>query len=283
MNLPVLSLDDLSLKSFPLASQSPLSLDVPCRALISLDYDGTLREEQPPHIEKAFFELMREWRPLGIRWGINTGRSLSFLFSDYREISDIMPDFICTCERYVYMVDEKSGILRAAVDYNERCAAEAGELTARYSQQVQAAFAHLRISHPDIHWEGDDADPLSLIAADNESMEILLPALEEIARNCPGLALQRATRYMRYCDARHHKGSALRHVAETWGVAEKDCFIMGDGSNDLDAFRSFPCAYNAAPRAAHISVHDYLRQQGGRSDFSSVTEALLAWRECKKG
>ncbi len=279
MNLPVLSLDDLSLTSFPHASQKPLSLEAPCRALISLDYDGTLREEEPPHIEPAFFELMRAWRPLGIRWGINTGRSLSFFFSDYREISNIMPDFICTCERYVYMVDEQSGILHAAVDYNERCAAESGELTERYAQQVQAAFAQLRISHPDLLWEGDDADPLSLIAADNETMEQLLPTLEEIAGMCPGLALQRATRYMRYCDARHHKGSALRHVVEAWGVVEQDCFIMGDGSNDLDAFRSFPSAYNAAPRTAHISVHRHLLQQGGRSDFSSVTEALLAWQE----
>ena len=86
-----------------------------CRWLISLDYDETLRQTPPAEpVPAVFFELMRSWRSLGIRWGINTGRTLPYLCQELLPASPFLPDFICTCERFVYLAGE-DGVLRLEI------------------------------------------------------------------------------------------------------------------------------------------------------------------------
>ena len=89
-----------------------------CRALVSLDYDGTLRHEQSG-IHPDFAPTIRSLRAQGVRWGINTGRSLRKLEPELAALP-LMPDFICTCERYVYLADAE-GRLHPASAYNARC------------------------------------------------------------------------------------------------------------------------------------------------------------------
>ncbi len=270
------TLDDSSLSSFEMLPARARGGAGEVRYLISLDYDGTLRGLQPPHIESAFFELMEQWHGYGVRWGINTGRSLRYLLEDFLLQSRVLPDFICTCERYAYYTDV-TGVLRACLDYNRRCHADHEELRERYCEPVTAAFALMREFYPAVEWAIDPSDPLSIATSDAQMMEQLLPFIYHLQGKYPELGMQRADRFMRFCDARYHKGSALRQICQHWGVDEARCFLMGDGENDLDAFRLFPRATCAAPSHAHPDVVDYVRERGGDVSSRTVREALGRW------
>ncbi len=250
---------------------------MPCRWLIALDYDGTLRNESGAAVSPSFFELMQRWRPLGVRWGINTGRSMPYLLEELRPLLPFLPDFLGTCERYVHMADA-SGRLRAARRYNERCFADNLALREACLPAVRAALARLRRERPELVWEYAQDDPLSVEAADAETMEEMMPSLRRLELSLPGAAMQRAGRYLRFSDARYSKGSALAYVARTWRLSAESLVIMGDGHNDLGAFRLFPAAFCAAPAGAHPLVADYLRRHGGYlSPCEGVEEALQHW------
>ena len=247
-----------------------------CRWLISLDYDGTLRERVGPPIPAAFFELMAAWRSKGVRWGINTGRSLPYLVDDLLTCSPVMPDFVCTCERYVYLADG-SGRVRPEHGHNDKCRADNEALRDEILPHVQAGFEALRRELPHLQWKVAGDDPLSVEATDAATMEQLAPGLAAIIAPLHGVAMERAGRYMRYSDARYSKGTALAHVAHSWRVPEENIFIMGDGHNDLGAFKLFPRAFCAAPLNVHPDIAAYLGDTGGHVSEKGVLEALHYW------
>ncbi len=248
-----------------------------CRWLVSLDYDGTLRAEQGDPVPHSFLALMEKWRPFGVRWGINTGRGLPYLLGDLQPALAQLPDFLCTCERYVHLADAQ-GCLRPVLPHNERCMADNLALRAACLPMVRARLEKLRRERPDLRWEYAADDPLSVEAQDSATMDAMLPALAALADVLPGAAIQRADRYLRFCDARHNKGSALACVARSWAVPAARLAIVGDGHNDLDAFRLFPAAWCAAPRGAHPEVVSWLREHGGYlSPARGVEDALLHW------
>ncbi len=257
----------------------------PCRWLVALDYDGTLRSPHGDPVPASFLELMRRWRPLGLRWGINTGRSLPYLLGELLPLLPELPDFLCTCERYVHMADAR-GRLRAARLHNGRCLVDNLALRERCLPVVQAAMAQLRRERPELQWEYAADDPLSIEALDSATMEEMLPTLRQLERMLPGAAIQRAERYLRFSDARHDKGSALAYVARAWRVPGERLFIMGDGQNDIGAFELFPEAFCAAPATAHPEVLAYLRARGAYvSSGTGVEEALRHWfqQRCLSG
>lgn len=248
----------------------------PCRLLVSLDYDGTLRAEGESGVHPAFFEHMSTLRHHGVRWGVNTGRSLHKLAGELASFP-YQPDFICTCERYAYMADER-GHLRPAAEHNTRC--HAANLAVR--ELVLPAWLELlprlRQLHPGCAWEIAADDPLSIEAADSAALDALMPRLSDFAQQWPTVAIQRAGRFMRLSDSRFTKGSALRHIQQAWRVPEECLFLMGDGHNDIDAFRHFPRAFCAAPANAHPDVLHWLRAHGGYiSPEPGVLQALLHW------
>lgn len=246
-----------------------------CRWLVSLDYDGTLRREDEG-VEAEFFPLMSALRPHGVRWGINTGRSLHKMAADLVHFPHL-PDFLCTCERYVYLAEE-DGRLAPAAAHNARCHRANMQLREALLPTWLPALDELRRAHPDCTWEVAADDPLSIEAVDSATMDTLMPHLLPFARE--GVAIQRAGRFMRLSDARYSKGSALRCVRENWAVAEESLFLMGDGHNDIDAFRHFPAAFRAAPRTAHPDVLAWLREHGGYlSPSLGVVEALRHWAQ----
>lgn len=247
----------------------------PCRWLVSLDYDGTLRAEEPPHISKAFLELMQAWRPLGVRWGINTGRTLPYLYSELQAIVPCLPDFICTCERYIYLADA-NGHLQPETEHNQQCERLNLKLRQRLQPILHCKLAEIRRCHPELKWELAATDPLSIEAADSPTMDAIVPHLMPLTT--PGIAIQRAGRYLRFADAQFSKGTALAYICRTWGIPQQRLFIMGDGHNDLHAFCQFPGAFCAAPADAHPEVIAELRQMGGYiSPASGVEEALRTW------
>ncbi len=248
-----------------------------CRWLIALDYDGTLRQETGSPVPPAFFELMQRWRAQGVRWGINTGRNMPYLLEELEPLLPFLPDFLCTCERYVHMADA-AGRLRAARLHNRRCLADNLALRVRCLPAVQAALARLRRERPELEREYAADAPLSVEAVDADTMEEMLPALRRLEAALPGAAMQRAGRYLRFSDARYSKGSALAYVARAWRVPAERLAIVGDGHNDLGAFRLFPSAFCAAPSGAHPEVVAYLREQGGYiSPCAGVEDALRHW------
>lgn len=251
-----------------------LPASTPCRLLISLDYDGTLRREDAHAVEPAFFELMQALRPAGVRWGINTGRNLRKLSGELLGFP-YMPDFICTCERYAYVADEH-GALRPMAEHNAQCHRANMELRDTLREPWQQTLARLRERCPALRWEIAADDPLSIEAADSATMDEIMPHIAHMATG--HVAIQRAGRFMRLSDARFTKGSALRCVQQLWHVPEHSLFLMGDGHNDIDAFRHFPRAYCAAPATAHPDVLHWLQAHGGYiSPEPGVLHAISHW------
>lgn len=249
----------------------------PCRWLISLDYDGTLRSPSGRLVPMDFFHLMARWRDDGVRWGINTGRALPYLLEELAECSPFMPDFVCTCERYVHQADEE-GRLQPARAHNAVCREANLALREFFVPILQKFMAHLRRRYPEWQWSYAPSDPLSLVTSDSREMDKLYPWLEELVEGREEIAIQRAGRYLRFSDARFSKGTALACVAERWGVLPPRMMLMGDGHNDLDAFRLFPSAFCAAPSDAHPAVADWLQRHGGYlSPERGVMEALKHW------
>lgn len=249
-----------------------------CRWLISLDFDGTLwQEHASPPLEPAFFELMQAWRERGVRWGINTGRTLEYLFSDYLQHAPCMPDFICTCERFVYLASE-DGRLRPLAGHNAAARTAAAELRQWMRPLLHAELEKIRNRSPHLQWQLAVDDPLSVEARDGETMDALAEPLGEFLEEYPLVSMQRAGRYMRLADARFNKGSALAHVLQEWEVLPQYLMMAGDGHNDVDAFRRFPTAFCAAPAGAHAEVCAWLRRHGGHvSPQSGVMELLQTW------
>ena len=253
--------------------------DGECRWLLSFDFDGTLRSRTGPCISPEFFELMAVWRSSGVRWGINTGRSLPDLLESILPVSPILPDFICSCERYVYIASPKSGKLHPAQEHNTRCARDNEQLHQRFDKHVALGFAAIQASQLELQWSIALDDSFSIEAVNSATMDAISPQIEAMLPHLPGLCMQRAGRYMRLSDTRYNKGSALRHVAKLWHVDEESLFIIGDGHNDLDAFRQLPRAFCSAPAQSHPDVLAYLRANDGHISSGGVIEALHVWNK----
>lgn len=243
-----------------------------CRLLVSLDYDGTLRPEGESRAPADFFDYMSRLRPQGVRWGLNTGRNLRKLAAELAHFP-YMPDFICTCERYAYLADAE-GTLHPAAEHNARCCRANLDLRRKILPAWQSALARLRRELPHCQWELAADDPLSIEAADSETMDTLMPLLAHMAEG--QVSIQRAGRFLRLSDAGFTKGSALECICTAWQVPAERLFLMGDGHNDLDAFRHFPGAYCAAPADAHPDVLDWVRCHGGAIQ-PTVRAALEQW------
>lgn len=257
-----------------------LPFDGPCRWLLSLDYDETLRSPHPGQaVPQEFFELMQRWRSRGIRWGINTGRSLPYLCQELLPCSPFLPDFICTCERYVYTA-QPDGALVPLRAHNEHCRIHNMEVRERVQPLLHAQLQVLRAQFKHLEWVLAADDPLSVEARDSATMDAIMTFLQPFVHSLSGVTAQRAGRYMRLADARYCKGTALRTVAEQWNVPEECWALLGDGHNDLQAFRLFPKAFCAAPANAHPDVRAYLLSGGGYvSSSTGVMEILQLWHD----
>ena len=255
----------------------------PCRWLLAMDYDGTLRAadlDDPTPIDPGFFGLMQRLRSRGVRWGVNTGRDLPYFLEDFADVAPFLPDFICTCERYVYMADEE-GRLQPLAEHNEEADRATSELrsaiTAPYAEFMEA----LRRRFTNLHWRFSAHDPLSIEAEDVDTMNLLADLIDPFLGVWENVVMQRAGRYMRLADIRYNKGTALQCVARRWNVPDDSVAMVGDGHNDLDMFRAFPRGFRAAPGEAHPEVLEFLQAHGGYiAPRGGVMQALQHWRKC---
>lgn len=260
-----------------LAAETPC----PCRWLVALDYDGTLRSPVGSPVPAAFTDMMEALRPYGVRWGINTGRSLGYLCEELLPCLTHLPDFICTTERFAYLADE-TGRVRPATDFNRESYEANRELRRTLAPALTAEMARIARLHPGWEWVFAPNDPLSVQARDGATMDGIAPLLQPFVDALPGVAMQRAGRFMRLSDARYNKATALTYVMEQWQLAPDRLFAMGDGHNDLDVFRRFPSAFFGCPADAHPEIIAWVREQGGHvSTEAGVCGLLRAWfAEC---
>lgn len=250
-----------------------------CRWLISLDYDETLRTHDPAQpVPADFYELMRQWRPLGVRWGINTGRTLPYLCGELLPEAPFLPDFICTCERFAY-VAQQDGTLQPLREHNARCHEHNMQVRRRVMPLLHAQLETMRASLPNLQWIIAPTDPLSIEAEDSATMDGIMAFLAPFIAGLEGVAAQRAGRYMRLADSRYCKGTAMQTVARVWQVPPERWALLGDGHNDMHAFRLFPQAFCGAPSTAHPDVIEWLRAHGGYvSSTPGVMEILHIWQ-----
>lgn len=250
-----------------------------CRWLLSFDYDDTLRTCDPANpVSADFYELMRAWRPLGIRWGINTGRTLPYLCEELLPTAPFLPDFICTCERYVYIA-QADGSLQPLSEHNARCVEHNAHVREHVTPLLHQQLEMLRRKQPGLQWIISPTDPLSVEAVDSATMDEIMLYLSPFIDGLKGACAQRAGRYMRLADARYCKGTALQTVARQWHVPASHWCMLGDGHNDLHAFRMFSEAFCGAPVNAHPDVISWLRNHGGYvSSSAGVMEILHAWK-----
>lgn len=251
----------------------------PCRWLVALDYDGTLRSPVGAPVSESFLSLMEAWRPYGVRWGINTGRSLGYLCEDLLPCLTHLPDFICTTERFAYLADEAGRVCPAA-EFNRESYEANGVLRRTLAPLLTAEMKRIRQHHPEWEWVFAPNDPLSVQAKDTATMDGIAPLLQPFVDGLAGVAMQRASRFMRLSDARYNKATALAYVMEQWNVAADRLFTMGDGHNDLDVFRRFPESYFGCPADAHPEILAWVRERGGYvSAEPGVCALLKTWFE----
>lgn len=234
------------------------------RWLFSFDFDGTLwGSDRRPQISMRFFELMRRWRAqYGVRWGINTGRSMEYLWREYAPLAPFAPDFVVTSERYVSMAGPK-GRLAPDVARNACCRREHALLFERFHDVLEALFLELRERYPSSRWSRSPEDPYAIEVEHIPDLDLFSPHMQALLARCPGLSVQRAGPYLRFCHAGYNKGTSLLHLAQAWNVAARRIVILGDGHNDLDAFRLLPSAFRGGPANAHRDVRAFLESSGG--------------------
>ncbi len=253
----------------------PAPLSDTCSYLISLDYDGTLlpRRTKVEEIDRQVFTLLERLREQRVRWGINTGRNLRDMAAALCALP-LQPDFLCTCERYVYLVGA-DGAWHALSEHNAACYAANQRLREEVLPAWNEPLRRIHTALPQAVWHISSTDPLSIEAVDGETMDLLMPHVLAFAQSLPGSTVQRAGKYLRLADARYNKGIALQAVQRAWHLPEHALFIMGDGHNDLDAFRTFPHAVCAAPLSAHADVLHWISTHYG-TVYASVADALRA-------
>lgn len=241
-----------------------LSANTAPRWILSFDYDGTLRDSKAtPPVSEEFFRFIRTYRDrFGIRWGINTGRGFDYLMEEYAAFAPFSPDFIITCERYVYTAQPEN---TPAPDTkgNEHCRKAHEKIFAKYHTPIENLFARMKNEFPHCAWIRSADDPHAIEATAPGVLDILMPLIETFLHTAPELSVQRADPYLRFCHTDFNKGSSLSRAAHQLSATAHRIFIIGDGHNDLDAFRRFPTALLACPSNAHADVTAYISVHGG--------------------
>lgn len=234
------------------------------RWLFSFDFDGTLwGGDLLPPISERFFALMLQWRETyGVRWGINTGRSMEYWWSEYGPVAPFSPDFVVTCERYVSMAFA-SPLLQPERERNARCRRAHEELFERYHGPLEELFLILRERYPASRWSRSPEDPYAIEVEHIPDLDLFSPHMAALLARCPGLSVQRAGPYLRFCHEDYNKGTSLLHIARAWQVPQERIVALGDGHNDLDVFRLLPAAWRGGPANAHPDVRAYLLEHGG--------------------
>lgn len=202
--------------------------------LISTDFDGTLVDHgaSPPVVPELFLAL-QELRERGVRWAVNTGRTLGHLEEGLTTEFGfpIEPDYAIVEERDIYRRGP-GGRWEPFGDWNgkgERDHEAMFHLAGGLLSEV-LAFLERFSGATAIH---DRGRFIGAITANNPDMDRLCGFLDKMRARLPVFSYQRNTIYVRFCHEAYSKGTALGELARLLEVGREQVFAAGDHQNDL--------------------------------------------------
>jgi hydroxymethylpyrimidine pyrophosphatase-like HAD family hydrolase len=256
--------------------------------LISTDFDGTLIEHgNPAPFAPLLMEVLGGLRQRGVKWAINTGRTLHSLIEGLDTFAlPLLPDFALTSEREIFRpASNGSGGWEDFSDWNVRCDRAHRELFDRAAPLLREAVAFLEKQTGaralyDHHARGREGQPelAGLVARDGEQMDEIVAFLDALAQREPQLGYQRNSIYLRFCHVDYHKGATLAELGRLTRVPTESIFAVGDHHNDIPMLDGKHAGRVACPANSIEAVKEIVSSAGGyvaSADYSAgVLEAL---------
>jgi HAD superfamily hydrolase (TIGR01484 family) len=241
--------------------------------LISTDFDGTLVEHgNPTPFSPLLIDTLHALRRRGVRWAINTGRTLPLLIEALTVFDlPVQPDFALTSEREIYQpAPDGSGRWVDFGDWNERAASAHRQFFAAASPLLEEMLGFVRENTAariiyDHHARGNEGSPelAGLVAHDESETDRIVEYLETIKPRLPDFNYQRNTIYIRFCHAAYDKGSTLAELGRLIGAGAESIFAVGDHHNDIPMLDGAHARLAACPSNSVAAVKDAVRAAGG--------------------
>jgi 3-deoxy-D-manno-octulosonate 8-phosphate phosphatase KdsC-like HAD superfamily phosphatase len=247
--------------------------------LLSTDFDGTLINHiAKPPVVPELFTMLRHLHGEGVKWAVNTGRTLWHLEQGIREEYrfPVEPDFVIVEERDIYR-RTRSGGWEPFGEWNQRSAAHLEELfrlAGPLLTEVLAFLERLDGAQP-IH---DRGRFIGAMTGTLEDMDRLCVFLDKLRAGMPVFNYQRNTIYVRFCHIDYSKGTALGELTRYLGLPPAQVFAAGDHHNDLPMLDPRFAGFITCPSNSCEEVKLAVRTAGGylaRGEASAgVVEAL---------
>ncbi len=230
--------------------------------LISTDFDGTLVfEGSPEPFDPLLLDILATLQEQGVLWAVNTGRTVRQLEEGLENCRFYtQPDFILTCERDIYRRSHKGWV--DVGDWNARCASDHQELWRELRplwEQIDAMLKH----QPQTRLIRHGSDPVGLIAATEEDMDMIVERLARHRQEYPLFGFQRNNIYLRFCHASYDKGTALAELARQLAIPREEVYAVGDNHNDLPMLDGRAAAMVACPGNSVPEVVQTVRRADG--------------------
>ena len=209
--------------------------------LISTDFDGTLVEHgNPAPFAPLLMDVLSALRERGVRWAINTGRTLPSLEEGLETFAlSVHPDFALTSERDLYRRTE-DGQWEDYGDWNARCLADHAALFDRAEPRLSETVTHLQdklgakiLYDHTVRNRHGRPELAGLMAQNEEHMQKIVGYLDHFVAEVPKLGYQRNSIYLRFCHSDYHKGATLAELGRLIGVPPQSIFAVGDHHNDI--------------------------------------------------
>ena len=257
--------------------------------LISTDFDGTLVEHgNPAPFSPLLVEILTALRGRGVRWAINTGRTLPWLEDGLQSFAlPIQPDFAITAERAIHQPAANGHGWEDLGDWNIVCerrhdalfAAATPFLTEIMGFVERDTRAELRFSrHADRSGTREPQELAGVVATSNEEMDAVVRFVDRFRGQVPDFSYQRNSIYLSFCHADYDKGTTLAELGRQTGVPRESIFAVGDHQNDIPMLTGTHAGHVACPGNSIETVKQTVRAAGGyvaEAGFSAgVIEAL---------
>lgn len=255
--------------------------------LVSTDFDGTLVEHGvPAPFSPLLLEVFSALRERGVRWVINTGRTLSSLEEGLEAFAlPIHPDYVITTERELFQPAANGHGWTDLGDWNRRCARAHDELFASVAPQLREVVrfvtretnAELRYGRR-THGRHLAEEPAGVVASHEAEMDRVVALLDGLRAQMPLFSYQRNSIYLSFCHADYDKGTALAELGRQLNIGPENTFAVGDHQNDLPMLTGVHARHVACPANSIDAVKTAVRAVGGyvaREPYSAgVIEAL---------
>jgi hypothetical protein len=244
--------------------------------LLSTDFDGTLvNHDASPAVAPELFGMLQALRAEGVKWAVNTGRTLWHLEDGLRrEFSfPIEPDFVVVEERDVYRRTRNGG-WEPLGEWNTRSAEHLDEMFRLAGPLLTEVLAHLE--------RLDGAQPIydrgrfiGAVTANLEDMDHLCVFLNKLRAGLPLFNYQRNTIYVRFCHNDYSKGTVLAEITRHLGLPRDQVFAAGDHHNDLPMLDGRFAAYVACPSNSCEEVKLAVRMANGYIAKGAASDGII--------